>query len=67
MEKYGTRPKTDNLTFGHVHKDNGKFMTSQKTQIIFYYLSMTKIMDKCLMFCLNRSLCNVTCPKTEIF
>jgi hypothetical protein len=43
MNKNGTCPRTDNLKFGHVLKDNGKIMTSPKTQINFYYLSMTKI------------------------
>jgi len=31
MKKNETRPKIDNLKFGHVHKDNGKIMTSPKT------------------------------------
>jgi hypothetical protein len=42
MNKNGTCPRTDNLKFGHVLKDNGKIMTSPKTQINFYNTLLLK-------------------------
>jgi hypothetical protein len=36
----GGHLKIDDLTFEHIHESNTKIMTSLKTQIHFYYLSM---------------------------
>lgn len=41
--KNGVHLKIDDLNFGHIHESNRKIMTSLKTQIHFYYLSMTII------------------------
>ncbi len=39
----GGHLKIDDLNFEHIHESNTKIMTSLKTQIHFYYLSMTII------------------------
>jgi hypothetical protein len=42
-EKDGICPKIDILKFEYIHKHNKQFMTSSKTQINYYHLSMAKI------------------------
>jgi hypothetical protein len=42
-EKDEICPKFDILKFEYMHKHNNFFMTSSKTQINYYHLSMEKI------------------------
>jgi len=42
-KRNGAHLKIDDLNFEHIHESNRKSMTSLKTQIHFYYLSMTII------------------------